>query len=111
MKIRNGFVSNSSSEAFICNTKLNIKEVKEILQKTLDFYNDIFNENITFEETFKDPRLCTEADLSYLKGWDYHYNKDDLTKIIIYSETDNSIPYCIFYIIEEKFGAWRYHLG
>lgn len=111
MKIRNGFVSNSSSEAFICNTDLNIKEVKEILQKILNFYNDIFNENITFEETFKNPEICTEADLSYLKGWSYKYNKDDLTKVIIYSETDNSIPYCIFDIIENKFGAWRYHLG
>ncbi len=38
MKIRSGFVSNSSSSSFIVNTEHSIEEVKNLLTILLDFY-------------------------------------------------------------------------
>ena len=50
MKIRTGFVSNSSSEAFICgrytDIDITIEEVTKILKKMLVFHNDIFEDNL-----------------------------------------------------------------
>jgi len=111
MKIRTGFVSNSSSEAFLCRTEYSIKETREILQKMLTFYNDIFDCNASFEDTFEDPRLATIEDIEMLKDYGYISTPESYTSIMICSISDNTIPYELFEIIDSKFNSWRTHLG
>ncbi len=111
MKIRAGFVSNSSSEAFICRTEHSVKETREILQKILDYHNDIFSANYKFENVFKDPKLITKEDTDIFKDFGYNIHPEDYTKIVIYSVTDNTIPYELFDMIDSKFNAYRIHLG
>ena len=45
MKIRAGFVANSSSSCFICGTwgesKYSIKKITDIIQKIVDYYNKL----------------------------------------------------------------------
>jgi len=112
MKIRMGFVSNSSSEAFICRSGHSVKETKTILQEILVFYNKMFGTNYTFYETFEEPVVATKNNIDDLKeNWSMTITPEDYTSVIIYSATDNSIPYSLFEIIEEKFEAKRLHLG
>jgi hypothetical protein len=119
MKIRNGFVSNSSSSCFVCQTgyccdnkNYTIEETEGILQKILDFYNEIFGEDENFSEVFGEIKIADEKDMDsleyYTRGWDGDTIKG---KILIYSCEDNSIPYEVFDIIENKFNAQRIHLG
>jgi len=114
MKIRTGFVSNSSSEAFICGVwgecKYNIEETISILQKILDFYNDLEKRDLSFEEVFETPKIATDEDIDLLKGWNIS-EKEVKDKLLIYSEGSNSIPNMLFEIITEKFNADRIHLG
>ena len=39
MKLRKGFVSNSSSSSFICDTKMPLEEVEKTLREFVEFYN------------------------------------------------------------------------
>jgi hypothetical protein len=111
MKIRNGFVSNSSSSSFICSTDMRICEVRRMLEKLLDMHNEFMNEDLSFDDVFRQPFIADEA---YTKGeWAGHYRyiADSKGKVIIESAGDNSIPYEMFDYIEEKFDAVRCHLG
>ena len=115
MKIRLGFVSNSSSEAFICGTwgdcKYSIEETIKILQKMLNFYNDLEEKNLSFETVFETPRMGDKEDEKLLvNGWDVSEWKIK-DKMIIYSQDDNSIPFMLFEMISQKFNAERIHLG
>ena len=141
MKVRNGFVSNSSSSCFICGingeNKYNIEETIAILHKIIKFYNDLENLNLSFEDVFEIPKYGTEIDLDLFSDYyneeqreldiklmgyyDYHFlsfikekdaAKEKIKKLLlIYSAEDNSIPYILFELIEEKFNARRLHLG
>ena len=114
MKIRKGFVSNSSSSCFICglwgDNEYSIKEMIPILQKMLDFYNDLEEESLSFDDVFKLPEIATTEDFELLKNWDVDKKKVK-GKILIYGKEDNSIPYMLHSIIETKFSADRIHLG
>ena len=45
MKIRTGFVSNSSSSSFVCkNDKLTVEMVKQKMKNMVRFYNDFFKD-------------------------------------------------------------------
>lgn len=132
MKIRSGFVSNSSSEAFICGygytgkdyKRYTPKQAKEILKKILSSFEEIlrmYNPDIhtdetyfsyKFEKAFKSPHYITQKDIEEMENWDEKINPDSIGKdLIIYSRDDNTIPWGIFEIIENKFNARRVHLG
>src|SRR3972149_6300505 len=55
MKIRNGFVSNSSSSSFICSSKINIKNAKNKLKDMLELYNKLYGTELLFENVFQKP--------------------------------------------------------
>lgn len=104
MKIRNGFISNSSSSSFILKTSLTKEELQEKVKKLikawieykkvlypngyeryLEKYTDAnIEENIQYIDTKKDP-----ID-NFLKEW-YECEDFDHADIIIYSY-DNFIP-------------------
>ena len=117
MKIRQGFVSNSSSSSFICGMwspsscpKYTIEETITILQKILDFYNDLEEKHLSFDDVFETPRLATTEDIEFLKDWDVEKERVE-GRILINSKEDNTIPYMLFKVISEKFHAERIHLG
>ncbi len=114
MKIRTGHVSNSSSSCFILAKwgvcEFSLKEITDILQKMLDFYNDLEGENLSFDEVFCKPKKATKKDIDLLAGWDVK-ESEIKGKTLIYSEGDNTIPGMLFGIIEDKFCGDRIHLG
>jgi len=124
MKIRNGFVSNSSSSCFVCNPMGGIKswadgyknytveEAREILQKMLDFYNHMCDKEETFNEVFGEIKLGDDEDVRFLLDWDENWTEERVRgKLLITSACDNTIPYELFEFISTKFNAWRVHLG
>ena len=111
MKVRSGFVSNSSSEAFICNSDHSPEETKDILKKMLSFYNEMFDRKVKFEEAFETPRFVEQEDIDFFKDWGYTLDEDNFSDVIILSESDNTIPYALFDFISFKFNALRIHLG
>jgi hypothetical protein len=124
MKIRNGFVSNSSSSCFVCNPiggtndynkdykNYTVEEATEILRKMLDFYNDIFDRDLKFDKAFGEIKIAEEEDIKFLKDWDDSWTRDRVEgKLLICSACDNTIPYELFDFISTKFHAWREHLG
>jgi len=111
MKKRMGFVSNSSSSSFICDTKMSSEEAKDKLVILLDFYNEFNDEDLCFESVFDEPFIATKE---YAESGLAKYHSGIATaegKLVIESATDNSIPYSLFDMIESKFNATRCHLG
>lgn len=121
MKIRKGFVSNSSSSCFICNCYDNgkdytVEEAVSILQEMINFHNKIFLEEGEFEKDFDDVfgdiYIGEEGFKGCLLGWeDYYKVSDTVGKLVVSSASDNSIPWHMQELIEEKFQAKRLHLG
>lgn len=114
MKFRIGHVSNSSSSCFILAKwgvcEFSLKEITDILQKMLDFYNNLEGENLSFDEVFKKPKKATKKDIDLLAGW--RVKESEIKgKTLIYSKEDNSIPGLLFGLIEDKFNGERIHLG
>ena len=122
MKLRSGFVSNSSSSSFVCNkysTDYNhfkasaMIVVKEKLLKIFDCMKglEIITQNTKFEDVFQEPRKATKADIKELnEGWSANlkYNNE---MYLINSTGDNTIPHEFFELIEYLFDADRIHLG
>jgi hypothetical protein len=111
MKIRAGFVSNSSSEAFICKSEHSVQETKDILQRMVDFNNEMCETNKDFYDIFEEPRLASEEDREWFDDWDVEATPEDYTSVLIFSASDNTIPWALFDMIEGKFKARRIHLG
>lgn len=115
MKIRTGFVSNSSSSSFVCDIKMPFKEVKEKLNLMLELHNKLFGTTLTFEQTFKEPKIGTKKDDEFYKDWDYleriYPDNTSVGKLIINSRGDNTVPYELFELIESAFKGQRLHLG
>lgn len=111
MKIRNGFVSNSSSSSFICKTDLSVTEVSEKLHKIHQLYCEIYDDESSFTDCYEEPLYLTDAEKKeYFKYWTTHYEIPE-GNIIINSASDNSIPFDLFDMIENAFNARRIHLG
>jgi len=111
MKKRMGFVSNSSSSSFICDTKMSPEAAKEKLVMMLDFYNEFNDYDLVFESVFDEPFIATKE---YAESSWAEYYKDIAKaegKLIIEGASDNSIPYDLFDMIKSKFNATRCHLG
>ncbi len=131
MKIRNGFVSNSSSSSFVLDYHTDkkkditsLKKVKEILNKLVEM-EKLFNSKIKFEDIFN---LNFDADnmgveakeidiIKTRKEWEdnLYTEKTDFEKckgkIIIHSAEDNSIPYWMKEFLEYKLNAKYWHWG
>jgi hypothetical protein len=112
MKYRLGFVSNSSSEAFICRVDMCPGEIKENLLELLNFYNKFTGGHDSFEDMFEEPRSATEEDISMLSSYYSGADEEVKGKMMIFSASDNTIPYSMFEFIEQKFDViHRIHLG
>lgn len=131
MKVRLGFVSNSSSEAFICKTDKTPFQIEVELHLLVEAHNQMNDFSRKFEDVFRKPFVAKEKEeildsyLSYYRkdkkdgmvfdASDFYdmqdYSEDYEGKVIIYSAGDNTIPYSLFEIIEEAYNATRLHLG
>lgn len=116
MKTRNGFVSNSSSSSFICDTGMSLEKVKEALEAirkvaTLLKINDPTD---YYGEMWEEPFIADQKYVERMEWWLDYYNKSPsevVGKIIINSVSDNTIPYVLHELIENGFDADRMHLG
>lgn len=116
MKIRTGFVSNSSSSSFIIDSlKFTIEEVKEKMEVMRELFNLTGKEEgscVFLEEDYAVFIASEEYEKEMIKEWGEYYNyKDCASKIILNSTKDNSIPYELFDFIENAFDCSRYRLG
>ena len=113
MKVRTGFVSNSSSSSFVCQTDMSMLLIERTMHKLIDLYEDAVG--VCSEEKLFEVIEGSKAYDEMLKDWDYLdcYGVDGTTvgKIIIESASDNSIPYELFDLIKTIFKAERLHLG
>ena len=114
MKIRTGFVSNSSSSSFICDTSMSLAEVDKKLRIMYNFAKefDFFGyESLDFEDMFNEPFIATKK---YEREMQKDWGSAPLEiegKIIINGNSDNSIPYTLFEVIQDVFKATRIHMG
>jgi hypothetical protein len=83
MKIRKGFVSNSSSSCFIINANyrtgglkkdFSSEEIVESLKIMLDCYKKLFDFDLTYDEVFDDPKII---DKDFLENVLIHYLRHD----------------------------------
>ena len=117
MKIRSGFVSNSSSSCFIVHKKLSEKTIEKRLRAILDCYNAVcdLKEKVTYEAAIgsieKIDEKYYEHILRHYLGEEYYRKEPIVGRMSIRSSSDNSIPYPLFELIECAFDAWRIHLG
>lgn len=93
MKLRNSFVSNSSSSSFICNTDLSVDQIKGYIQRLLDVHNEIQ------EYQYK------------IDGFMEIYATDKKGKVVIEELGDGSIPYMIKEFIRSDLNASEMHDG
>lgn len=104
-----------------------------MLEKMLEEYNEREGTNLAFDYVFSPPRRYTEEEhRAYLRqeteyllvygdddddddwhwgpGWGYE-KEENIGKIIIEGDGDNSIPYELFEEINDTFAANNWHLS
>jgi hypothetical protein len=135
MKIRSGFVSNSSSSSFICNRfvgengeyaiPFDEKEIERKLQVIFKFcfesgilnakrWEECHGAKPTYSAMFGRIAKLGKSDfIKFKKEWfeDDDYLKWNKYMFVIDSAGDNSIPYEVFEVIKGLFNAERIHLG
>ena len=120
MKIRNGFVSNSSSGSFIFPKGMSVTEVEKILTKIVEFGKEI---NTTarggIQTGLRSPVLIKNKDAEVIRHMaqdSYHpknINMDDYQgRVVAYTVGDNTVPYWVHEILESNLiGAEYVHFG
>jgi len=116
MKTRQGFVSNSSSCAFIIERDVSVKNVERFLKQILDLHNEAKGgrrRNKAFDLKLHD--VCSVCNLAK-SDWKYFKDSYGLklsknSKVIISSVDDNSIPPVFDELIRTKYGCTRHHFG
>lgn len=93
MKTRKGFVSNSSSSSFIINEDMTVEQAREIMEKLEQALPELIGTWIIEEVS------------------PYWYDEQYNGRFAVKSIGDNSIPYYLFDIIEEKLNTYRMHMG
>lgn len=125
MKIRSGFVSNSSSSSFICSSNLPVKEAEEKLKIMVNFYNELWGTNLKFEDVFQKPFKITKDKKSreykdFISNWIFGKHsqqvytinsKKDLDGKLIINGSEDSVPFELFVLVESFFEGRRVHLG
>ena len=108
MKIRNGFVSNSSSSSFVIDDKnCDIDEVELFMEKLSEFYKENFESDYHNPDSYSVDKISKQdIDDEYSS-----YNDDDLNKIVIHETSDNSFPSSYEDLICEKFDCRRIYHG
>lgn len=120
MKIRNGFVSNSSSGSFIFPEKYNAYDIEMKLRLLIDFANKFDDTNeYKFESIFNYPieidkefiRVCgeyfSESEDIGRKGLETKY----CGRIRVNTANDNSVPYWMHEFLFDKMNATYIHFG
>jgi hypothetical protein len=125
MKIRRGFVSNSSSSSFVIASKKNIKELEKVL-RAIFLYLQTVEDTYWADKDFDDCIKITTVGESNFKECfsDYFGNikeqtiwfdgeEKEITDDMIYidSKFDNSIPWAIQGFLENIDGIKKYHWG
>ena len=120
MKLRLGFVSNSSSEAFLISGSKTPEEIEKDLHTILAAYNTVTGRSLAFGSVFESPRYASQGDYAHLADYcGESWIKGELAKaaanpktVIVYSFGDNSIPSGIIEFIEDVYeDVERIHLG
>lgn len=116
MKIRSGFVSNSSSSSFVFNSPLSTEEIENALKASIIICNKLGGTNIDCNDCF----YITEVDDKLLEDIVEWRQKPEFwqgelfTKEsrVIHSVRDNSIPYATQELILNTFSdVKRFHWG
>ncbi len=114
MRVRKGFVSNSSSSSFVCDVELSPEEVVEQLRTMLHHFGQIMDRDYKYSDVFGEVFSSSEEvphhEIDYVEYcW---FTRGDLKdKVIIRSQGDNAIPYEMFDLIKKRFSAFRIHRG
>ena len=124
MKIRQGFVSNSSSSSFIinydnkCAQEFTIEQIEDILLDMIKIHNKIENSNLTFNDVFDDAHIICYDEIERKIEYEIDNRSRNRTnpekiknKIIINSADENSVPHSIIDFMENALDAKYWHWG
>lgn len=121
MKLRCGFVSNSSSGSFIFPKGYTIESTINKLNKIIDiFHDDLGMDNCGFEKFFNEPFIITREFLS-----DHRHEFDEFNnvgvnglsdlyrdRVVVNTAFDNSVPYQLHIMLCDGIGVeylhWQY---
>ncbi len=106
MKIRKGFVSNSSSSSFVITDKvLTEGRIKSLITSNFDVSVNDIDYAMTFDKV-------SQEDIEYRRDCgDYSKLDKHLGSLVINSKEDNSIPWEIQEYIEDELDGIHYHWG
>lgn len=120
MKVRGGFVSNSSSSSFLILAKSEEYEFRGSLERLLSAYTSISGEVANVEECFDYGGIVSgEEYRSYIEKYNSgKWFDDELGRIkdkekyhLVNSREDNSIPWAIQEFLCDIDGTIRFHFG
>jgi len=113
MKIRQGFVSNSSSASFIVEVNSKPKDLKRALYENIESFSvegckELLEKQLKFKKKYQTPtKECSDSDINM-----YNYDLDELEKKIKYlEEFEEPDRYEMRSIEDEKereMAEWRY---